>query len=116
MLEQIESPDLAAYIVWVPRNGARERHVKDALGLVTDERAAQYWDAHGAILEPYDAMYQLTGPCAGIFMVFGPDAVWGEEAPVPEYAEDAHARQFDRVLPQWDAEQFAERVAQMVHR
>ncbi len=116
MLEQIDSPNLAVYVVWVPRNGARERHVEDALSLVTDARATQYWDASGAIVKPYDAMYELTGPCAGIFMVFGPDVVWGDEVPVPDYAEDAHARQFDRVLPQWDATRFAERVALMVHR
>ncbi len=116
MLEEIDSPDLAAYIVWVPRNRARQRHVENALGLVTDERATQYWDAHEAIMEPYDEMYQLTGPCAGIFLVFGRDVVWGGEAPVPNYAEDAHAREFDRDLPQWDAERFAERVAQIVRR
>lgn len=30
--------------------------------------------------------------------------------PVPEYLEDAHAKQYDRTWPQWDAKRFAEKV------
>ncbi len=44
-------------------------------------------------------------------MVFGPDALWGDDGPpVPDHAEDAHAEQYDRVLPQFDSKRFAEWV------
>lgn len=103
-------------MVWVPKNGARERHVEGATGLVTDPRATQYWDEYQAVMEPYREMYDLTGPCAGIFMLFGPDVRWDADGPPrPDYAEDAHARQFKRQLPQWDAERFASRARDMLN-
>lgn len=110
-MAKTDDPNLRAYVVWVPRNGARERHVERVTGLVTDDRATQYWDGEGVVIGPYDAMLELTGPCAGIFAVFGPNATWGEDGPpVPDYFEDAHAKQYDRKGPQWDAERFAEHV------
>ena len=83
--------------------------------LVTDERATQYWDGEGAVIDPYDRMLKLTGPCAGIFAVFGPAATWGADGPPePVYFEDAHAEQYDREGPQWDAERFAKYVKVML--
>ena len=115
MLEQTESPNLAVYVVWVPRNRAQEKHVQRVTGIVTDERARQYWDGHEALVAPFDKRYALTGPCAGIFMVFGPEARWEDDDP-PEaaYAEDAHAIQYGRSLPQFDARRFARRVMAML--
>ena len=99
----------------MPKNGAREQHADRVTGIVNDRRARQYWDHHEAVIQPFDDLYSLTGPCAGIFMVFGPDAVWGDDGPpVPDYAEDAHAREYGRELPQWDAKRFAAHVMQML--
>lgn len=84
-------------------------------GIVTDSRAQQYWDERQAVVQHFDERYALTGPCAGIFMVFGPDAEWTEAGPPePVYAEDAHAIQYERQLPQFDAERFAGRVMDML--
>ncbi len=107
----MDDPNLAAYVVWVPRNGARERHVPRVTRLVTDPRATQYWDAYETVVDPFDEMLALTGPCAGIFMVYGPDVRWEEaDPPEPDYYEDAHARQYRRSGPQFDAKRFAHRV------
>lgn len=101
----------------MPKNGAREEHVDRVTNIVTDPRAQQYWDRYEAVMEPYHRRYALTGPCAGIFMAFGPDAEWGENGPPePDYAEDAHAKQFRRQLPQFDARQFAEHVMELLGR
>ena len=99
----------------MPRNGAREKHVRRVTGIVTDQRARQYWDGHEAVVAHFDERYALTGPCAGIFMVFGRGAHWDDDAP-PEatYAEDAHAIQYNRQLPQLDARRFAQRVMEML--
>lgn len=114
-MNKIDADDLAAYVVWVPRNGAREKHVERVVGLVADPRATQYWDARGAVIDPYDRMLELTGPCAGIFAVFGPDATWdGDGPPRPDYVEDAHAKQFDRPWPQFDAKRFADKIRGML--
>ena len=98
---------LAVYVMWAPRNGARESHVDRVTRLVTDDRAAHYWDKHDVVGAPIDAEMELVGPCAGIFMLYGPEASWdGIEAPSPSYIEDAHADEFDRAGPQFDAKRF----------
>ncbi|MEE8061341.1 MAG: hypothetical protein V3T16_05905 [Gemmatimonadales bacterium] len=81
---------------------------------MTDPRTTQYWDAQEAVVGPYTDMFSLTGPCAGIFMVFGPDARWEDGVPRPDYAEDAHALEFKRPLPQFDGERFAATVLAML--
>ena len=99
----------------MPRNGAREKYVGRVTDLVTDSRATHYWDTSGAVIDPYDEMLKLTGPCAGIFMVFGPDAKWGDDGPPrADYVEDAHAREFDRPWPHFDARRFAGVVREML--
>ncbi len=114
-MEQTESSDLAVYVVWVPRNRARERHVRRVTGIVTDKRARQYWDGYEAVVTPVDERYALTGPCAGIFMVFGREARWdGNDPPEAAYAEDAHAIEYGRLLPQFDGRRFALRVMGML--
>ncbi len=101
--------------MWVPRNGAREKHVDRVLELVTDERSVQYWDAERAVIDPYDQMLELTGPCAGVFLVFGPEAAWEESGPPkPDHVEDAHADQYDRPWPQFDVRRLAAKVDELL--
>lgn len=102
--------------MWVPRNGAREVHVPRVSGLVQDRRARHYWDGHDAVQSHFDEMLDLTGPCAGIFAVYGPDVTWlGDKPPVPDYYEDAHAREYNRSGPQFNARRFAQHVREMLN-
>ena len=113
LLAVIDDPNLSAFVVWAPRNGAQERHVDKVLDLVTDERAYQYWDETGSVARQYDAMFKIAGrPCAGVFMLYEPALIWeGDEIPVPAYFEDAHAREFKQKAGlQFDAERLAERA------
>ncbi len=97
--------------MWVPRNRARARHVERVTSIVTDERATQYWDEYGAVIDPFTDMLTLTGPCAGVFLIYGPDAVWeGDTPPMPDYLEDAHAREYNRPHPQFNRRRFADSV------
>ena len=117
VLATIDSPELAAYVVWAPKNGGRERHVDRVLHLVTDARATQYWDGSGAAVDAYDAMFGIEGrPCAGVFMLYPADSVWdGNSPPTPEYFEDAHAREFTRTAgPQFDGTRLAEQARQLL--
>ncbi len=117
VLAAIDSPELAAYVIWAPKNGGREKHVDRGLDLVTDERSSQYWDGKGAAVNAYDAMFGIEGrPCAGVFMLYRADAVWdGNSPPMPEYFEDAHAREFSRTAgPQFDGSRLAKRARQML--
>ena len=117
VLAAIDSPELAAYVIWAPKNGGREKHVDRVLDLVTDARATQYWDGDGSAVDAYDAMFGIEGrPCAGVFMLYRADTVWqGNSLPMPEYFEDAHAREFARTAgPQFDGSRLAERARQML--
>lgn len=83
--------------------------------LVTDERATQYWDTTGAVIDPYTRMLELTGPCAGVFLVFDRNATWGDDGPPgPVHVEDAHARQYGRPHPQFDSGRLAEKVLEQL--
>lgn len=83
--------------------------------LVTDPRATQYWDEHGAVVDPFTEMFSLTGPCAGIFMIYDRDTRWeGPQPPQPDHWEDAHARELRRDGIQFDAEQFADRTREFL--
>ncbi len=117
LLATIDSTELAAYVIWAPKNGAREKHVNRVLDLVTDARATQYWDGNGSAVDAYDAMFGIEGrPCAGVFMLYRADAVWeGNSPPMPEYFEDAHAREFSRTAgPQFDGSRLANRARQLL--
>ncbi len=117
VLATIDSPELAAYVIWAPKNGGRESHVDRVLNLVTDTRASQYWDGEGSAVAAYDAMFGIEGrPCAGVFMLYPADAVWEDQSPpMPDYFVDAHAREFSRTAgQQYDGEQLAERTRDML--
>ncbi len=118
VLAKIDSPDLAAYAVWVPANGGRERHLPRVLDLVTDARATQYWDDSDVVEEWYRVMLEFDGPCAGVFMVYGPEARWdGESPPEPDYWEDAHTDlRAVYLAPQLNARRLAEVVRKQLQR
>ncbi len=117
VLATIDSPKLAAYVIWAPKNGGREKHVNRVLDLVTDSRASQYWDGEGSAVAAYDAMFGIEGrPCAGVFMLYPADAVWEDQSPpMPDYFVDAHAREFSRTAgQQYDGKRLAERTREML--
>ena len=115
VLAAIDNPNLRIYVVWAPKNGGREVDVARVTRLVTDPRAAQYWDAHRVVTDAYDDMLSLTGPCAGIFALYGPQVHWeGTTPPKPDYVEDAHASEFHRPCPQFDARRLADKARAML--
>ena len=112
VLAEIGSPDLAAYVVWVKKNGAREKHIGRVLRLVTDSRATQYWDESGAMVPRFDGLLDIGGsPCAGAFLVYGPDARWDSETPPePLYWQDAHPELHRSEAPSFDGGELAAAV------
>src|SRR2546426_11885121 len=82
---------------------------------VTDRRAAQYWGGHRVLTDAYDRMFALSGPCAGIFMLYGRQARWGRGGPPrPDYLEDAHAREFNRPHAPYRAQRCADNAREML--
>ena len=71
ILEQHPDANVRVYVVWLPRVPTEQRfRVTEE---VRDERAVQYWDeehhaaAHFGDASDYD-----------VFVLFGPDAAWGD--------------------------------------
>lgn len=112
VLEKVDSDRIEAFVVWGPKNGAREEHVDRVTELVTDPRARQYWDEHAAVAAPYDELFDLAGPCAGVFALYAPGTTWSAKTPPrPVIWQDAHADQRGREdNPPLDAEEMVERV------
>lgn len=109
------NPNLRVYVVWARKNGGREQDVGRVTRLVTDPRAAQYWDAYRVVSTAFDSMLALSGPCAGIFALYGPTARWnGSAPPRPDYLEDAHAHEFHRPYPQFDTGRVAAKLREML--
>src|SRR5213592_1447744 len=109
--------NLRIYVVWAPKNGGRQQDVGRVTQIVTDPRAAQYWDGHRVLTDAYDRTLTLSGPCAGIFMLYGRQARWeGMAPPRADYLEDAHAQEFNRPYPQYDPRRFAAKVQEMLTR
>ncbi len=116
VLATVHDTSLRVYVVWAPKNGGRQQDVGKVTQLVTDPRAAQYWDGHRVLTDAYDRMFALSGPCAGIFMLYGRQARWESAVPPrPDYLEDAHAREFSRPNPQYDAQRFADKAREMLN-
>lgn len=118
VLEAIAAPDLEVYVVWVKKNGGRERHVGRVTGLAPDPRATHYWDEHEFVLEALDRRLGLEGrACAGAFLLYDRDATWeGAEPPAAAYWSDAHAREFEQHGPEFDVTRFAREVQSLLNR
>ena len=115
VLATIDDANLRIYVVWAPKNGGRQQDVGRVTQIVTDPRAAQYWDGHRVLTDAYDRMLALSGPCAGIFMLYGRQARWEDAAPPrADYLEDAHAEEFNRPYLQYDARRFAAKMREML--
>ncbi len=116
VLAAVGDSSLRVYVVWAPKNGGRQQDVGRVTQIVTDPRAAQYWDGHRALTDAYDRMLALSGPCAGIFILYGRQTRWdGATPPRPDYLEDAHAREFNRPYPQYDAQRLADKAREMLN-
>jgi hypothetical protein len=49
VLAKLSSPDVRAYVVWVPMSRGMERDVPNATKEVSDPRARHYWDGEGQL-------------------------------------------------------------------
>ncbi len=112
IMSQIHDRDLEVYVVWVPKNGAQEKHVPRVTELATDARVAHYWDDSGAVVKILDDLLGIPDrACAGAFLVYGRGIRWERESPPPPtYWADAHAHEFEDHGPPFDAEQLGKEV------
>ena len=74
-------------MVWSPQLGAEEKHVDGAAQLIDDSRVTQYWDPTMAAGRAFEHLLGTSGPAWDVWMLFGPDARWGESPPEPDWWE-----------------------------
>ena len=111
VLGAIDDPSLRAYVVWVPIL-ADDSHAaaREAQSLVTDARAAHFWDAERSLPPLFAPLLGLPEdlPAWDVYLAYGAEARWGAGPAMPSFwhhqlGEQVHA-------PALDGEQFAGHV------
>lgn len=88
VLDRIDSPDLAAYFVWVPVLGEDDEDAaRRATVFVPDSRASHYWAATDSTAWAYRAALRLADEFAwDVYLVYDRGIEWtGEHPPAPTY-------------------------------
>jgi hypothetical protein len=72
------------YVVWVPKQGGKEKDVTPATATVPDPRARHYWDAAGTLLRTFRPALGLKGDAWDVYLIYPPGVRWGGGAlPAP---------------------------------
>ena len=89
VLEKIPHSDVRVYAVWVPilRTDVK-LSVPQATKRFTDARVSHYWDGEGNLVKGYARTLEIDGPAWDIYLLYGRDAEWKQEAPAPTFWMD----------------------------
>jgi hypothetical protein len=86
VLDTVEDPNIRAFTVWVPIL-ATDQHAPDddTFSLVTDRRAAHYWDENGILPHLFRETLRLRSECAAwdVYLIYPPGVKWETEPPEP---------------------------------
>jgi hypothetical protein len=114
VLGKLDSPDVRAYVVWVPMSRGMERDVPNATREVPDLRARHYWDGEGQLIASYrEVLRGFIEPVWDTYVVYGKDARWeSARPPVPAYwmHQLGTEKRPRAVGPYWNPERFLEKV------
>ncbi len=101
--------------MWVPSLPAdKEDRVPAATAKIQDERASHYWDAKGESKEAYQRVMKMDEPAWDVYFVYGRDAEWKNEPPVPAYyMHQLHGLPPERML---DGDKLAEEMNKLLQQ
>jgi hypothetical protein len=85
VLAKTDDTRLRAYVAWVPMFRDREEDVPKATTEVPDTRASHFWDGGSVLTQQYRRTLNFNEPAWDIYLLYGPDATWGEQPPTPAY-------------------------------
>jgi len=88
VVDQVPSPDLAAYFIWVPVLGEDDEDAaRRATVLVPDSRARHYWSPTESTAWAFQASLPLVDEFAwDVYLVYDRGIEWsGESPPAPTY-------------------------------
>lgn len=81
VLNQVNDPNLRAYVIWVPMFRGHERDVPGATREVSDSRALHYWDGSSASMRAVRASLELPEDAWDVFLLYRPGVIWDGSAP-----------------------------------
>jgi hypothetical protein len=112
------SPELSAFVVWVPVDGGAEKDVDFATTKVPDGRVLHEWDAKGALAKAYRKTLALSEDAWDVYLIYRPGVRWeaGEIPPQPDlWMHQLGNPKSPRANAPWlDARLFAERARAML--
>jgi hypothetical protein len=87
VLDELKTPDLRVYAVWVPILWSDWRFaVPRATTRLPDARVSHLWDAGGTLVKAYSRILRLSEgrPAWDVYLLFDRDAEWKDEPPAPQ--------------------------------
>jgi hypothetical protein len=118
VLAKLSSPDVRAYVVWVPMSRGMERDVPNATKEVSDPRARHYWDGEGQLTAGYrDVLRAFIEPVWDTYVLYGKDARWETaRPPVPAYwmHQLGSPKRPRAIGPFWDPAAFLDRTRSLL--
>ncbi len=79
VLDAIGDPSLRVYVAWVPiLPDDNERAARESCGLVTDARAAHFWDERRVLPETFASVLGLPEgwPAWDVYLAYPPGVTW----------------------------------------
>ncbi len=98
------------YVLWVPRQGGREKDVPAATRIVADSSAREFWDGKDLLGAEYKQVLGWRSNAWDVYMLYGPKAQWSGDLPP---APDFFMHQTSESGPKLNADEFGKRVKQM---
>ena len=115
VLDAIDDPSLRAYIAWVPiLPDDNEAAARESCELVTDARAAHFWDGQRALPDTFACVLGLPEgwPAWDVYLAYPPDVLWDETPPAPAFW---HHQLGDLDLaPKLDAPEFEHQIGNLM--
>ena len=113
VLDEIHEPSLRAYVAWVPiLPDDNEKAARESCGLVTDPRAAHFWDEQRVLPDTFASVLGLPEgwPAWDVYLAYPPGITWPastQNAPPPVPAFWHHQLGELDLAPKLDAPAFA---------
>ena len=89
VLEQLPSPNLRAYVVWLPvlKAGNVEVAARREGARIHDPRTIHFFDPDARLANEFATVLHLPGATRAwdVYLVFGPDVRWRGQPPAPTY-------------------------------
>ena len=108
VLDKIDDSSLRAYVAWLPiLPDDNEPAARGSCGLVTDARAAHFWDEQRVLPERFASVLGLPEgwPAWDVYLAYPPGDTWDKTPPAPAFW---HHQLGDLALaPKLDAPAFA---------